>query len=90
MRKSSTLNKSLLSYIKVISRQKFKQDFKTWEFVRYLMYDCDKLSKESMYPTLFVATAAAAQPYIAITHLHAKSELIHGTANDPHTAECGC
>lgn len=48
------------------------------------------VSKGSMDTTLFDATAAATQPYITITHLHAKQELIHGTANDPRTAERRC
>lgn len=43
-----------------------------------------------MDATRFDATAAATQPYIAITHLHARQELIHGTANDPHTAKRCC
>lgn len=48
------------------------------------------ISNGSMDATLFDATAAATQPCIAITHLHARQELIHGTANDPRTAERHC
>lgn len=43
-----------------------------------------------MDATLFDAMAAATQPYIAITHLHARQELIHDAANDPRTAERRC
>lgn len=43
-----------------------------------------------MDATQFDATAAATQPYIAITHLHARQELIHGKANDPGKTECRC
>lgn len=43
-----------------------------------------------MDAALFDAIAAATQPYIAITHLHERQELIRGTANDPRTTECRC
>lgn len=62
---------------------------KTWflKFVWQCVYVQDKLYQKDRWTPLLVVAAAAAQPQIAITHLHAKQELIPTVANEPHTTE---
>lgn len=75
--------------LKKTNKPIFWQSSKTWflKFVWWCVYVQDKLCQKDWWMLLFVATAAAAQPQIAITHLHAKQEPIPSVANEPHTAE---
>lgn len=60
---------------------------KSREFVWWCVYFKDKLCQKDRLVPPFVATAAAAQPQIAITHLHAKQEPIPSVANDARAAD---
>lgn len=73
-------------------KKNYLKSSKTWflKFVWWCVYVQDKLCQKDWWILLFDAAAAAAQPQIAITHLHAKQEPIPSVANERHTVERQC